>query len=236
MAQLLVVNRRRRKRRATAARGAHGRFVKRHRARRTNRRRRRHVARRRRSRSRSLPVVRVNRRRRRHVARRSHGRRRRHNPRLLGSFKPREIAGKLTSAAIGAGGGLALDVLLNKVQASLPASLQSGWAFTAVKVAGALGLGWGAGRVLGQEKGRLVTYGALTIIAYGVLKKLIIDNAPQFASSIGLSAYMNDYTAYPSLGYTDPAPRLAAYMQPGSNMSAYMPGGPDQVSGFPDGM
>jgi hypothetical protein len=176
----------------------------------------------------------MNRRRRHHTARR-----RRHNPRLLGAFKPRELMGKITSAAIGAGGALALDIVLGKVQASLPASLQSGWGLTAAKVAGAIGLGWGASKVIGQDKGRLVTYGALTVIAYGVLRKLLTDNAPDFAKSVGLSAYMSDYTAYPNMGYVDPAPRLSglgAYMQPGAGMSAYMPGGVDQVAGYDDGM
>lgn len=239
MAQLLVVNRRRKKRRASASRNAKGRFVKRHRARRTSRRsRRRHVARRSRRRARSMPVIRVNRRRRRHVARRAHSRRRRHhNPRLLSGFRPKEILGKVTSAAIGAGGALALDIVLGKVQASLPTSLQSGWGLTAAKVAGAIGLGWGASKLLGQEKGKLVTYGALTVVAYGVVRKLLVDNAPAFAQSVGLSAYMSDYTAYPNMGYTDPAPRLAAYMGPSNNgMAAYMPGGVDQVSGYGDGM
>jgi hypothetical protein len=145
--------------------------------------------------------------------------------------------GEITSAAIGAGGALALDIVLGKVQASLPASLQSGWGLTAAKIAGAVGLGWGAGKVLGPQKGRLVTYGALTVIAYGVVKKLIVDNAPSFAQSVGLNAYMSDYTAYPSMGYVDPAPRLGAYMSRNNGMSAYMPNNVDNVAGYDnDGM
>lgn len=234
MPQLLVVNRRpRKKRRARAARSASGRFVKHHVARKKHRSSARRARRARRKRA--VRVVHVNRRPRRHVVRSRHRRPRRHNPRLLAGFQPKKIVGQVMSAAIGAGGALALDIVLGKVQSSLPASLQSGWGLTAAKIAGAVGLGWGASKVLGSEKGKLVAYGALTVVAYGVLKKLILENAPGFASSVGLSAYMSDYTAYPQMGFTDPAPRLGAYMpQPG--MAAYMPGSVDTVSGYNDGM
>lgn len=152
------------------------------------------------------------------------------------SFKPRSILAMAMPAVIGAGGAIALDAILAKVQSSLPTQLQSGWLNTLVKVVGAVGLGFGASKVLGKDKGKIVAAGALTIIGYQVLRDLIKTQFPTFASDIGLNAYIADGSS--QLGYTDPASPLGAYIQRpvASSMGAYIQpgGGVDALNGWGD--
>jgi hypothetical protein len=134
---------------------------------------------------------------------------------------------------VGAGGAIALEILMNKANPHLPATFQTGWMNTGVKLAAALGIGYGASRLIGKEKGQLVMLGGLVVVLANALRGVISQNFP----NAGLSAYMNDYTAYPiGVGYVDPAPRLGAYMPAGGNMSAYMNrGGADTIGNYDGG-
>lgn len=200
---------------------------------RSRKRRRKHVAKRRRHTARRHKVVsrrrrssvvvvgrKVNPRRRRRVHALRRHRARRRNPRL---FSMGGITSALIPAAIGGAGAVALDVGLSFVP--LPAMLQGKLAKTGVKIAGALALGWVGGKVLGTDKGKAVTLGALTVVLYGVIKDAIATVAPGVPLS-GVGGGGVDYAdntigAYmiPPLGYVNPAPfvqdGVGAYMADG---------------------
>lgn len=145
------------------------------------------------------------------------------NPRRKRSHNPRFLSGltsHLMPVALGAGGAVALDVALGYIP--LPAQLQTGLARQAVRAAAAVALGWGAGKVLGKSKGAAITQGALTVIAYDVVKSLLHKTAPALPGLAG------DFEEV-DLGYLNPAPLLqddtgaGAYMDDG--VGAYMDDG-----------
>lgn len=142
------------------------------------------------------------------------GRRRHRNPRFsLGGLKG--ITSKLIPAGIGGLGAVALDVTLASLP--VPDMLKTGPIAIATKIAGALGLGWVAGMLIGRENGKLVTMGALTVVAYNVIRGVAQQVLP--ATTPGLS----DYTDYGmgGLGWVSPAPVLGAYQPNG--LGAYQP-------------
>jgi hypothetical protein len=208
-------------------RGKGGRFVKRAKARRRRRhaaRSHRRVARRRHRRSRpagartavgyvvgSRPVRRRKLNPRRHRAHR----RRRHNP--MGGLSVRGVLNQLIPAAIGGTGAVGLNIGLAYLP--IPDTLKTGPLAIATKVGGALLLGWGAGKLIGRHNGQLVTLGALTVVAYDVIRQLVAQAMPQLPGladyeDMRLSAYQNS-----NLGYVNPASivrndTLAAYQEP----------------------
>lgn len=214
-AHLLTVTNPRRKRRHKATRSHSRRRTRRHRRSTA----RRHVKR---IRARN-PAHRVHHRRR-------HRRMRARNPRF--DIKG-IISNYLVPAGIGGAGALALDVGLSYVP--LPDMLKTGIPNAAVKVAGALALGYVGGKVLGREKGKAIAAGALTVVAYNLIRKLVqtyVPNVPGLSgdySDMQMGAYMG---AGPT-GY-NPAPMLqgmGAYMDPNlaslqrAQMGAYMDDG-----------
>lgn len=215
--QILLINRRRR-RRGSRARAASGRFIRRGRTRSrraatTRRRRRRNPV------GAFMPAV-VNRRRRRRSIVSRIVRRRRRNPRF-GGFTLRGVTRQVIPAAIGGAGALGLDMALAVLP--VPDMLKSGPLAILTKIGGAIGLGWLAGMVVGRENGRLVTTGALTVVAYNVIKGFAQQVAPQLPGlsdyedyRAGMGAFMNRQNA---LGFVDPAPVLrgvGAYSAPTS--------------------
>lgn len=165
---------------------------------------------RRRRRTHKRRAVMANPRRRKHygVSRRRH---RRSNP-----FSVKGLTHTLMPAGIGAAGAVALDIVYAYATPYLPASLQTGYFATAVKLAGALGLGFGARKFLGREKGNAVALGALTVVGYGALKPLIA----QFAPSIKMAGLGDSqgYSPDQGIGFYSPASVI-----PGSGMGAYLP-------------
>lgn len=155
-------------------------------------------------------------------------RRRRHrNPRFGMPNMRGIVKGTLMPAAIGASGALALDVAMGYAQPYLPAVLQSKWAMLAVKVAGAIGIGMVAGKVLGRERGRVATLGAATVVVYGAAKSALAQALPTVKGLSGYSDYI-DYSMQsraPGMGFYSPAPTLqptmGAYL-PQAGMGAYM--------------
>ncbi len=164
-------------------------------------------------------------------------RRRRHNPRgagsLMAALRPRALLNSIIPAGIGAAGAIGLDIALAYVP--LPAQFQTPLWKNVARVVGAIGLGYAASMVVGREKGRTVTMGALTVAAYGALKDVVQSNFP----NIGLSGIeTHDYSDL-RLGYVNPAPMvtagsgMGAYMQhsaPSSGVGAYMRSSLDNVN------
>jgi hypothetical protein len=154
-----------------------GRFVKSHRA---HRRRKAHHARRRRNprggrRASSLGyTVGTKKIRRKKLNTRRHYRRS-HNPRLSIAG----IGGQLMPAALGAVGGLGLDVTMGYVvpMSWYPVALATGYGLHATRIGAALGLGWVARKFLGT-RGTAVAHGALIIATYGLLKYVTVQFAP----------------------------------------------------------
>lgn len=145
--------------------------------------------------------------------------RRRHaNPRMLG-LNMGSLTRALIPAAVGGAGAVALDVALGYLPASTPDILKTGIGNKALKVAGAIGLGLIAGKVLGKETGKAVGAGALTVVAYGIVREIVQKVAP----SVTLSG-----TDYADTVYQPSASLIGAYMENGVNsfqsaqMGAYM--------------
>lgn len=102
----------------------------------------------------------------------------------------------LVPSAVGAGGALGLDVLLGFATPYLPDSVTSSPIFRPmVRIAGAVGLGMLATKVVGRKMGEQIAAGAITVTVYDVLKGLVKSVAPTLALG------ENDYTA---MGYYSP--------------------------------
>ena len=163
----------------------------------------------------------LNPRRRHHYAKRRH-----RNPR----FSVSGITSQLVPAAIGAGGAIALDVLLGYVSPMLPATITTGYAKHGLRIAGALGVGFVAKKFLGS-KGHAVAEGALIVALYKLMTDVLVQYAPA-AVTVGLGDYEEvaiDNTADQIGAYMDPAARLGAYLPDGSiarsgPIGAYMAG------------
>lgn len=128
----------------------------------------------------------------------------RHNPRLSQLFSKQSLKSHVLEPVIAAGIGGAAAVALDVGLAYLPLpdSLKgSALANNVLKLAGAIALGAGASKVMGKERGRLVTTGALTVAAYsairdGVKKALPADLQAKVKGLGGLA----DYEDYEHMG------------------------------------
>lgn len=146
------------------------------------------------------------------------------------------VKGTLMPAAIGATGAIALDIAYGYAQPYVPAMFNNKWATLGVKILGALAIGYGASKLLGRERGKIATLGAVTVVGYGALKSALQTALPTVK---GLSGYADfvDYNAgrsppgvgaymRPAIGFYSPA----AVIPPG--MGAYMPQGLNGVEGY----
>lgn len=204
--QILLVNPRRRRRRKSSAK----RRVSRRRARVTR-------VRRRRLRNPIGAYMAANPRRRRRRSRMGGIRRRRvRNPRFGGGgLSVNRIVRQLIPASIGAAGAVGLDVALAYIP--IPEQYKTGWLGTGVKVAGAVALGMLAGKVVGKEKGQLFTAGALTVLAYQVLRNLASTTLGSSVKGLSGVADFEDLNlgAYMRPALPSPAARgVGAYMNP----------------------
>lgn len=187
--ELLLINPSRRKKRGSKSRRKHH---KRHSARRHN-------------------PVRAHRRHRRHsmaVAHRSY-RRRRRNPISMRSFGMGGIVGKATGALMGAGGAILNDALFTYVP--LPAMLKSGPLAIASKFATALGVGYLSSFVIGKSRGAQLAEGALTVLAYQVVKPMVATVLPLAGDDIE------------GLGYYSPGMILQDSLSPLTDLNAGTP-------------
>lgn len=210
MAELMLVNpRKRRKARSPAQKRATARLVSRNRKRRKNPAPRRAVARR------SVSAV-----KRRSPARRvvaaARKRRYRRNPSGRGIVNT-----ALIPAAVAATGALSLDVLWNFLP--LPEALKTGPLRHVAKGAGAIGLGWLAGKVVNKKVAGQLATGALTVVTYNAMREMMARFMPNvnmgyYSAGMnagvgayvdnGLGAYVNGVGAY--IGGPVTSPYLAA--------------------------
>lgn len=178
--------------------------------------------------------------------RKLNARRRRHrNPSMRSLLSVRGLMHTLTPAVGGAAGALALDVALSYVPADkLPTWAQGPWAKVGIKVLGAVALGALAGKFVNRRTGMLVTSGALTVTAYGVIKDFVAKNVPSIPVS-GIDPPMGSDYSDTRLAYVSPSPMLqngmGAYMRNGTSpqrVGAYMRDSLDTVNvhGINDGM
>lgn len=150
----------------------------------------------------------ANPRKRRAVARRRNpirARSRRRNPIMGGGSFIKTAVGMLQESAIGAAGSIAVDAVFAQVKPMLPASINSGNAYTGVKALGTVALGLIARRFLGS-KAMVAAQGALTVQLAGVMRP--------YAASMGVP-----------LGYLTPAYTL-------SNAASGKPIAVSQMSGL----
>jgi hypothetical protein len=161
------------------------------------------------------------RRRRRHSVGGFRRRRRHSNPR----FSVRGVTGLILPAGTGALGAVLLDVLLAYVP--VPDNLKSGILGTVTKAAGAIALGFGAGKVFGKRTGVLFTGGALTVIAYQLVRQLAADSLGDKVK--GLSGYA-DFVDYQGSAGGGQVNGMGAYM-PNAQLGYVSPAG--VVNGAP---
>ena len=149
----------------------------------------------------------------------------RHRRRHRNPISVRGITGQITSAGMGALGGVALDVSLGYLTPMLPAALTTGYVKHATRIGAALGLGYLSKKFLGG-KGDAVAKGALVVAMYGLLKDVIV----QFAPSVpGLGDYEEVTLDTSGMGaYITGPHNMGAYLPDGSHapgMGAYLNGG-----------
>lgn len=222
-----------RRKRRSSKRSASGRFVKKTH---TTRRRRRRTSSRKRHAAAGYTVGSSPIRRRKLNPRRR--RRYRRNP--LGLPSLGGITSQLVPAALGAAGGMALNLGLSFLP--LPDTLKTGWARHGVRLGGALALGWLAKKFLGS-KGNAVALGALTIVLYDAGKQALQTFTPELGARLG---EFEDVSLSGDLdgddGFYDPSPVLSdgagAYLEgpddggTADDMGAFMEGDLDGVGEY----
>lgn len=110
--------------------------------------------------------------------------RRRRNPIGLGSFKLGSITSLLKSAALGAGGAIAVDVAYGYANSYLPDMVKSpmsvdgspNYAYYAAKGAAAVGIGMLLKRVVGASKAGRMVEGSLTVTLHDLAKVIVASN------------------------------------------------------------
>jgi len=125
------------------------------------------------------------------------------------------VKNSLMPSAIGAGGALGLDLAMAMLP--LPPMLKTDTIRPFVRVAGAVGLGIIGGMVAGKRMGESIGSGALTVVLYDELKKIVKKVAPTLP--------LGD--EYPSIEYVSPG-MIAAYDD--DSMGQYVGGGGIAVS------
>lgn len=161
--------------------------------------------------------------------RRHHARRhRRHNPR----FSMAGFTSQLMNGSVGAAGAVGVNVVLGYLP--IPATLKTGLPSTALKLAGAVGLGWAAGKALGKHRGSQIAAGAITVTLYDLFNSLLKQYAPGVKT-------LGEYDTV--FGYIDPATvvdsgtgaylpsGMGAYLQGADPMGAYLMGEEPDVVG-----
>jgi hypothetical protein len=141
-------------------------------------------------------------------------RRQRRNPFSTGNL----TQDLLMPAALGVVGGAALGIAWNSLASNLPTSItQNSIGSLLAEAAGAVGLGWIAGKALGQQKGTAVAVGALVVVGYNFLETTISGMAlPTNFGAVRRRVPMGAYLPGQGLG--------AVGLRVPGRMGAYMPG------------
>lgn len=133
----------------------------------------------------------------------------------------------LMPSVVGGAGALALDVAIGVLP--LPANLKTGPMAPLVKVAGAIGLGMLASKMVNRRVGEQIAAGAITVQFYNFAKGMLVKFGG--GKIPGLSMYpdgfMSEYVtgeAMPALGYTDSGMQVGEYVSDDGSMSGYESG------------
>ena len=147
--------------------------------------------------------------------RRRHSRRRVHsNPKPRRSFRRSKrsgflsgggglVKGTLMPAATGAAGALAVDMALGFLP--LPANLMTGMLRPVVRLGAAYGIGKLGGMVTNKRTGHLMMAGAVTVIAYDIIKSAVQTVMPNLA--------LSEYVGMNGLGYMGAGQMIGSFDQ-----------------------
>jgi hypothetical protein len=131
------------------------------------------------------------------------------------------LSNTLMPSAIGGAGALALDVVLGVLP--LPENLKTGPMAPLVKIAGAVGLGMLASKMVNRRVGEQVAAGGITVQLYNLAKGVLIKAGGGKIPGLSMypDGYLGEYVSgveVPNLGYT------ASGMQVDSAMAGYESG------------
>ena len=135
------------------------------------------------------------------------------------------LTNTLMPSVVGGAGALALDVALGVLP--LPPALKTGPMAPLVKIAGAVGLGMLAGKMVNRRVGEQIAAGAMTVQIYNLAKGMLIKVGGGRIPGLSMypDGYMSEYVSgdeVPELGYTDSGIQVGEYVDNG--MSGYESG------------
>lgn len=135
------------------------------------------------------------------------------------------LTNTLMPSVVGGAGALALDVAIGALP--LPPALKTGPMAPLVKVAGAVGLGMLASKMVNRRIGEQIAAGALTVQVYNFAKAQLIKLGAGKIPGLSMypDGYMGEYVSgseMPSLGYTDSGMQVGEYVD--DSMSGYESG------------
>lgn len=127
------------------------------------------------------------------------------------AFSLQGVMRDIVPASIGAAGALGVDIAMGYVRPMLPAGLSGPLIDPLIKIGGAIGVGFVAGKVMGRRFGEQVTAGALTVAMYGIIKGFIQQAAPGLVSEYVGVGYYDDGTD-DQIGWVSPAEQVGEYV------------------------
>lgn len=150
-----------------------------------------------------------------------------HAGRVLRYRRPNPIdfmLNTLTPSLVGGAGALGLDVVMGVLP--IPDTLKNGPMAPLVKVAGAIGLGMIASKVVNRRVGEQVAAGAITVQVYNFAKAMLIKVGGGKIPGLSMypDGYLGEYVSgneMPALGYRDSGMNVGEY---DNSMSGYESG------------
>lgn len=135
------------------------------------------------------------------------------------------LSNTLMPAAVGGAGALAIDVAMGVLP--LPANLKTGPFAPLVKVAGAVGLGMLAGKMVNRRVGEQLAVGALTVQFYNFAKAQLVKFGGGKIPGLSMypDGYMGEYVSGQQgmIGYVDSGMQVGEYVSDDS-MAGYESG------------
>lgn len=137
------------------------------------------------------------------------------------------LTNTLMPSVVGGAGALALDVAIGALP--LPPTLKTGPMAPLVKVAGAVGLGMLASKMVNRRIGEQIAAGALTVQVYNFAKAQLIKLGAGKIPGLSMypDGYMGEYVSgdeVPALGYTDSGIQVGEYVTGDEGVSGYESG------------
>lgn len=140
------------------------------------------------------------------------------------------LSNTLMPSVIGGAGALALDVAIGVLP--LPPALKSGPMSPLVKVAGAVGLGMIASKMVNRRVGEQIAAGAITVQVYNFAKAMLIKVGQ--GKIPGLSMYPDGYMGEYVSG--DELPEALGYTDSGIQVGEYVSSDDGAMSGYESGV